>query len=513
MSKQNLRVALLLLSLLFLSCSRQDSPVSPQHSAVPPGFLAKVGEGRSSLDLIEDDYANGLLDKNNANIYREYAVSAPDRLPPKYRTDEKGKDATYSMLRMALEWNDLSKSTQQEILDLRANGFGNLKETVETPHFILHYTRQSNFSVPTQDLNGNGIPDFIDVAAQSWEDIWNREVVQLGYPAPKGTPQQKFHVYFKDMAYYGYTVPENVELLSLTPVPYGTASAWIAVENDFYGFPPNDEDVTGMETIRSGALKVTQAHEFMHACQFNINVYQSGWLFESTATWAEDAVYDHINDWHWYINRFLRNPDYPIFNRYVYGSAFFIHYLSERYGDDISRQIWFAAKTKTTPDAVRDAALGGTWEAIKSFAPAEYLLALSDFTSDPPSIIPNPKNTIRAIHDSYPVNVQVPSSTNKVPNRAPWGLGANFVDFKATSSGTVTIGFDGTEGYAWRAFVVASPKAGGPASTIEITLDSHSAGAVTITGFGTRWGKVTLVPTIADRPGAEVPYAYSASIH
>jgi hypothetical protein len=167
MSKQTLRAALLLLSLLFVTCSRQDSPVSPQHSAVPPGFLAKVGEGKSSLDLIEDDYANGLLDKNNANIYREYAVSAPDRLPPKYRTDEKGKDATYSMLRMALEWNDLSKSTQQEILDLRANGFGNLKETVETPHFILHYTRQSNFSVPTQDLNGNGIPDFIDVAAQS----------------------------------------------------------------------------------------------------------------------------------------------------------------------------------------------------------------------------------------------------------------------------------------------------------------------------------------------------------
>jgi hypothetical protein len=62
--------------------------------------------------------------------------------------------------------------------------------------------------------------------------------------------------------------------------------------------------VTGTETIRTGALKVTQAHEFMHALQFNINVYQSGWLMESHATWAEDAVYDGINDWHWYINRF-----------------------------------------------------------------------------------------------------------------------------------------------------------------------------------------------------------------
>ena len=56
---------------------------------------------------------------------------------------------------------------------------------------------------------------------------------------------------------------------------------------------------------------MTQAHEFMHALQFNINVYQSGWLMESHATWAEDAVYDGINDWHWYINRFFAAPELP----------------------------------------------------------------------------------------------------------------------------------------------------------------------------------------------------------
>ncbi|HJR17972.1 MAG TPA: DUF6055 domain-containing protein, partial [Gemmatimonadales bacterium] len=84
----------------------------------------------------------------------------------------------------------------------------------------------------------------------------------------------------------------------------------------------------------------------------NINVYQSGWLFESHATWAEDAVYDDTNDWHWYINRFLSRPDLPLFNRYVYGSAYFMNYLSETYGIDAPRQVWFAARTRTTPDAV-----------------------------------------------------------------------------------------------------------------------------------------------------------------
>ena len=229
-----------------------------------------------------------------------------------------------------------------------------------TRHFTLHYTRQGNNAVPARDADRNGIPDYIDAAAESWEHVWDREIVQLGYPAPVGTPTQRFHVYYRDFAFYGVTYPENVQTLATSPVPLGTASAYIEVENDFAGLPANDEDVTGQEEIRTGALKVTEAHEFMHACQFNINVYQSGWLFESHATWAEDAVYDQVNDWHWYVPFFFTTPDLPLFNRYVYGSAFFMNYLSETYGVDATRQIWLAARTKTTPDAIRDAGLGGS---------------------------------------------------------------------------------------------------------------------------------------------------------
>jgi len=34
-----------------------------------------------------------------------------------------------------------------------------------------------------------------------------------------------------------------------------------------------------------------------------------------------------------------------------------------------------------------------------------------------------------------------------------------------------------------------------------------------LTGFGSKWSRVTLVPTIADRAGAEVPFAYGASVN
>ncbi len=508
----------LLGALALSSCmDKSDSPAGPPDTE--PTLAAGGqggGNGPTSLDLIEDDYADGLLDRENVNRYRQYAISAPAKLPAKYRSTALGKDATYSMLLLARDWDRLSSATKQEILDIRRNGYGNLSDTVATQHFVLHYTRQGNNAVPARDADANGTPDFIDVAARSWEEVWNREIVQLGYPAPKGTPQQKFHVYYRDFFYYGVCYAENVELTKTTPVPLGTASAYIEVENDFYGFPTNDEDAPGA-VVRSGALKVTQAHEFMHASQFNINVYQSGWLMESHATWAEDAVYDGTNDWHWYINRFLSRPDLPLFNRYVYGSAYFQNYLSETYGIDAPRKVWDAARENTAAEAVRIAGFGGSWENMKLFAPAQYLFGISDFTTDPPSSIPHPVNRIRATYSGsdYPVAVQVPVSTNREANLAPWGLGANFVEFgPPTSNGTLRLTFDGSGNFAWRVLVALVPSSGrGSATVVPMALDAGAAGRLDVTGIGTRWSKAVLMPTIAGAEGVAVPYAYGAALN
>jgi hypothetical protein len=521
MQRLHPRVITLLAGALLLAACR-DEPTAPIAATTSTPRYAAGGNGNgngpSSLDLIEEDYADGLLDKDNTNRYREYAVSAPDKLPQKYQSSERGKDATYSMVQMAQDWASLSAATKKEIRDLRANGFGNLKETRQTTHFVLHYTLQGNWAVPALDADRNGYPDFIDAAAKSWEDIYAREVGQLGYAAPKltvtsdGTVANKFHVYFKDMPYYGYTVPENVSYTPINGFPSGTASAWIAVENDFVGFPPNDEDVTGTETVRSGALKVTQAHEFMHALQFNINVYQSGWLMESHATWAEDAVYDGINDWHWYINRFLVSPSLPIFNRYVYGSAFFQNWLSENYGVDAPRKIWQAAKSMSASDAILSVAFGGSWNPMGTFATDQATLRISDFTTDAASSIqPKPSLLLRATHASYPVDVTIPDGTKQVSNGAPYGLGANYIEFTpGSSTGPLTLSFDGVDGYAWRASAIVYGNGG--TSVEPISLDAASAGSVVINGFGKQVSRVVLAASIADRAGVQVAYSYGASV-
>jgi hypothetical protein len=166
---RRLPLALVLCALLVVLTACRDDPAAPRGA--PRFAWGGPAEGPSSLDLIERDYAAGLLDRDNANRYRQFAVSAPDRLPARFRSAAIGKDATHSMLQMALDWDRLSAATQQEILELQADGFGQLQESLETEHVTLHYTTRGGHAVPPRDGDGNGIPDCIDVAAASWERV------------------------------------------------------------------------------------------------------------------------------------------------------------------------------------------------------------------------------------------------------------------------------------------------------------------------------------------------------
>ena len=84
-------------ALALAACS---DPMTPQarRAAVQPQFAVQ-GQGRSALDLIEADIDAGLLDRENGNRYRQYAVSEPAGLPARYRSGGIGKDATLSMVR------------------------------------------------------------------------------------------------------------------------------------------------------------------------------------------------------------------------------------------------------------------------------------------------------------------------------------------------------------------------------------------------------------------------------
>ena len=110
------------------------------------------------------------------------------------------------------------------------------------------------------------------------------------------------------------------------------------------------------------------------------------------------------------------------------------------------------------------------------------------------------------------VAVLVRAATKQTANRAPWGLGSNFVDFLPTAtSETLTLTVDGADGYAWRAYAIVTSRSG-TTSVAPIALDGASAGTLTVRGFGRTVAKVTLAVTIVAREGVQVPFSYGATL-
>ncbi|WP_395659435.1 MXAN_6640 family putative metalloprotease [Nocardioides sp.] len=107
-------------------------------------------------------------------------------------------------------------------------------------------------------------------------------------PEPDGTSggNNLLDIYLKDLGsqgLYGYCDSDDR--------PTGTgpfdAPAYCAFDNNYTEFPSH----TPLEN-----LQVTAAHELFHAVQFAYDYYEDAWFMEATATWAEDELYDDVDD-------------------------------------------------------------------------------------------------------------------------------------------------------------------------------------------------------------------------
>ena len=148
-----------------------------------------------------------------------------------------------------------------------------------------------------------------------------------GYRAPKPDRNRggdsKIDIYIQnlDPGLYGYcTTDQRVR------GPKFDVWAYCVVDNDYSGFPNNTPQQN---------LQVTAAHEFFHAVHFAYDIAEDPWFLEATATWAEDELYDDVNDNRQYlrispITRPKTSMD-KFGGIYHYGTWSFIRYLTERY--------------------------------------------------------------------------------------------------------------------------------------------------------------------------------------
>lgn len=339
-----------------------------------------IGEVSDS-DRLEVDYESGRICIDEYLLYKAWRVFDSCSLPAEYALSPGeaqfyARGGTTVIQEIKENWNNLSPETQKELgfVFKRPTDVGGgidgerhlLPKLYNTTNFIVHWTNgtddgSSADAVPLDDINENGVPDYVEDFAAIFENVRGFEVTSRGFHAPpddsaqpddanRRNPDQRYDVFIYNMSAYGYT---NKELY-----PNSSSYSFIGVDNDYVGF----------STLGLAAMQVTAAHEFNHAIQFYYDCLEETWWMEATATYMEDEVYPDVNDNYQYLRGDLGGdvllPDWFQFcdsglewsdNWHWYGDFIFVKRLSEDFGDDVIKEIWEEMKVTNGTVAIDNA--------------------------------------------------------------------------------------------------------------------------------------------------------------
>ncbi|HEX8646877.1 MAG TPA: Ig-like domain-containing protein [Thermoleophilaceae bacterium] len=260
-----------------------------------------------------------------------------------------------------------------------------------TEHFCVHWvTRPDNPAKPDPDVppladgDGDGVPDYVETMAGVFENVYSVEVEQMGWrpPPPDGTrggDVDKVDVYIQqlgDQGNFGYAAVDGGQATG------NSQPSYLVMDNDYI----TKEYKRYMDPLRP--MQVTAAHEFNHVLQFGYDVLQDLWMFESTAVWMEDKVYDDINDYVFYLTPWVRHTRAALtafnpgdmsdpLNYKVYGDAVWNRWIDEHYGQDSIRVAWEKSLT-TNPRSFGPEA----YEAMLQTRGTTFFDAFTSFVTD-----------------------------------------------------------------------------------------------------------------------------------
>lgn len=211
-------------------------------------------------------------------------------------------------------------------------------------------------------------PGYVELVAERADHSEQVENDELGWPAPKSDGDKgdlgevatgRTDIYLADLAggLFGYAATDD-HSGECTSAPY-KCFAYLVLDNDYaetgYGYG-GDPDIP---------LSATVAHEYNHVLQFNLDTNQDSWMFESTATWAEEKAFPAADDWIvTFMDDWAAGSLIPVTksdpNRF-YGSAVWNHWLDARYGADTVLRAWQLSRAVSP----KDYAVGAYDRAIK----------------------------------------------------------------------------------------------------------------------------------------------------
>ncbi|NGP88615.1 T9SS type A sorting domain-containing protein [Fodinibius halophilus] len=337
----------------------------------------------SPYTKIDRAYQEGKLSLDQKILYKFYATNSAQKLPPKLKEESQLpiKCGTPAISDFIKNRDQLSASTIQKVKSMMGSSSMQASETYDSPdgNFTIHYETSGEHAVPAADENNNNTPDYVEEVATAADSSYRHEVQNLGYSDPI-PPLGTYDVEIRNLSsYYGET---------RVPSPYGGES-YIRIENDFSeGFPPNDDP----EGDQLGAVKVTMAHEFKHAVQYEATKWQgeSDRWAEMDATLMEEVVYDVVNDYYNYLDSnasIFNNPQSSFYPGSYYHVSWAL-YFEEKFGSQFWVNTWDTIKSNpqgvTLIEAITNE-LGGTSEYTANYIQSQ----LWHFASGSEKTVPN----------------------------------------------------------------------------------------------------------------------------
>ncbi len=298
------------------------------------------------LIAIEEAVQSGTLTQDEAILQKMYVVFAPERLDERFHHDDEAFIKCPFPIQMEFEqlMHDLNPSVIAEIDELLQTNMQHSESTSEflssSGNFIFYYETDGTHAVPLDDLNGSGVPDYVERAAFAADSSYRYQVEQAGFM--DFLQDEPYEINFRNTGFYGTTTRSG-------------STTRITVHNNFNGFPEN----THPEGNQTGALYATIAHEIKHAIQHAVNRWSGDagsfdWI-EMDATLMEEVVFNDVNDYYNYImsfnpstNKWNQNSPHnsSIFGRPemstpgAYWHVTWMIYYYEKYGIEFWVDVW-----------------------------------------------------------------------------------------------------------------------------------------------------------------------------
>lgn len=241
------------------------------------------------------------------------------------KTLASGRDATMALTNLFVHRDEMASSDQTEAARMLARPTAGKRLCSTKVPVCIHYVSSGDDKSSWSWVKT--VRGVMEHVYTTYKKAGYRRPVGDGYAGGK---KNYIDIYLRDVydqGYYGYCSPDG----SPAGAPKGStiAKAYCVLDNDYA------RSQYGTRHTPVENLKVTAAHEFFHAIQFGYDAGEDVWLMEGTAVWAEDAIYDGINDNVQYLPYGqLRHPRTALdkagtYN--VYGNWIFFRYLTERF--------------------------------------------------------------------------------------------------------------------------------------------------------------------------------------